>query len=95
MGLAAKFAGSPHLATAGELLQRHGPIAGVMNTILPLPTVPLMVAAHAVEADVTLIVLALAAGRAVRYVVLTSTIFGGRSAYKYAKEKRADATRAD
>jgi len=48
--LATRLAGSVHLATAGELLQRHGPIAGVMNTILPLPTVPLMVAAHAVKA---------------------------------------------
>ena len=70
-------------------------MAGVVNTILPLPTVPLMVAAHALQADVTLIVLALAAGRAVRYVGLTTTIFASRSAYKYAKEKRADAVRAD
>eukprot|EP00964_Phaeocystis_antarctica_P056120 scaffold33076_cov51-Phaeocystis_antarctica.AAC.3 len=33
--------------------------------------------------------------RAVRYVGLTTTVFASRSAYKYAKEKRADATRAD
>ena len=32
LGLAAKFTGSPHLATAAELLQRHGPMAGVVNT---------------------------------------------------------------
>jgi membrane protein YqaA with SNARE-associated domain len=85
LGWAAKLADSPHLAVARDLLQRHGPIAGVMNTILPLPTVPLMVAAHVLKADETLIVLALAAGRAVRYVVLCSTILGGRSAYAYAK----------
>ena len=99
LGLAAKFTGSPHLATAAELLQRHGPMAGVVNpnpnpdpnhnpspspnqnpdpgrnpnsnpnpnpnpntnpnpdasqvnTILPLPTVPLMVAAHALQVRV-------------------------------------------
>ena len=33
--------------------------------------------------------------RAVRYVGLTTTVFASRSAYKYAKEKRADAARAD
>ena len=44
-----------------------------------------MVAAHVLKADETLIVLALAVGRAVRYVVLCSTILGGRSAYAYAK----------
>ena len=31
----------------------------------------------------------------VRYVGLTTTVFASRSAYKYAKEKRADAVRAD
>ena len=87
LGLAAKLADSPHLEVARELLTKHGPVAGVMNTILPLPTVPLMVAAHVLKADETLIVLALAVGRAVRYVVLCSTIVGGRSAYKFAKAK--------
>ena len=81
LGIAAKLANSPQLATARLLLQRHGLLAAVMNTVLPAPTIPLMVAAHVLDpTNVPAIILALALGRAIRYVLLVSTVFGSRRA---------------
>ena len=81
LGIAAKLANSPQLATARSLLQRHGLLAAVMNTVLPAPTIPLMVAAHVLDpTNVPAIILALALGRAIRYVLLVSTVFGSRRA---------------
>lgn len=72
LGVAAKLASSPQLALARDLLQKHGPLAAVLNTLFPaMPTIPLMVAAHALDPSrVPLILLALALGRGLRYASL-------------------------
>jgi membrane protein YqaA with SNARE-associated domain len=82
LNIATRLAGSPQLDVARRLLQRHGVLAGLMNTLLPLPTIPLIVAAQAVDANVEGILLTQAIGRAVRYVSIAVAIFSGRSVYK-------------
>lgn len=91
LGIATKLAASPQLATARSLLQRHGLLAAVMNTVLPAPTIPIMVAAHVLDpARVPAIILALALGRGIRYVLLVSTVFGSRKAAALATSAVAD-----
>jgi len=83
LGLSGKLAGSEQLATARDLLQRHGLLAGLFNTLLPLPTIPLIVAARLVDANVPLMLLTMAAGRAVRYAAMFIAVSSGRSLYQH------------
>ena len=82
LGVSARLAGSPQLEAARGLLQRHGVLAGAMNTILPLPTIPLIVAAHALEAHIFLILLSMALGRLVRWSAMYATLYSGRRAMR-------------
>ena len=62
-----------------------------MNTVLPAPTIPIMVAAHVLDpASVPIIILALAFGRGIRYVLLVTTVFGSRRAAALAAGAVAD-----
>jgi len=82
LGVSSKLTDTPQLAAARELLQRHGIIAGLFNTLFPLPTTPLIVAAQAADANVAGIILTMALGRSVRYAVLAATILSSRSLYR-------------
>ena len=81
LGLHGKLADSAQLAMARSLLQRHGLLAGLFNTLLPLPTMPLIVAARAVDANVPAILMSMAAGRTARYVALVGAVCSSRSMY--------------
>lgn len=98
LGLTDKAAGSPQLAVAHTLLKRHGALAGVMNTLLPLPTIPLIIAAHAVGANVPWMLIAMAVGRAARYIALTFAILSSRKVARAVGEsverRRREAGRA-
>ena len=78
LGIAAK---PPTAAADGPVAAAARSLAAVMNTVLPAPTIPLMVAAHVLDpTNVPAIILALALGRAIRYVLLVSTVFGSKGA---------------
>ena len=82
LGVAERLAGTPQLQAARDLLLRHGVLAGALNTIFPLPTIPLIVATHAVEGQVLLILLAMAAGRLLRWSVMFATIQSSKAAVR-------------
>lgn len=80
--LTASLEGSHALSVARELLLKHGVLAGVLNTLLPLPTVPLMVAAQLSGARVPTILAMMALGRLCRYVAVYVAIVGSREVYR-------------
>lgn len=82
LNVASKLEGSQALAVASELLRKHGVLAGVLNTLLPLPTIPLMLAAQIVGANVPLILVMMALGRLSRYVAVYAAIVASRVAYR-------------
>ena len=81
-GVAAKLARSPQWSGAVDAcrdkLEAHGTLAGLLNTLLPFPTIPLLIAAQVVGANVRGILLTMALGRSIRYTVLAVAILGGR-----------------
>jgi len=66
------------LVRARDLLQRHGSLAGLLNTLLPLPTIPLIVASVSVGVNVHMMLLAMTLGRTTRYVVLAVAILSSK-----------------
>ena len=82
LGVAERLAGTPQLQAARDLLLRHGVLAGALNTIFPLPTIPLLVATQAIEGPVMLILLSMAAGRLLRWGIMWTTIQGSRAAVR-------------
>ena len=77
-------AGTQQLVYARQLLESHGMLAGVINTIFPLPTIPLIVAANALEVNVPGILLSMAVGRLLRWSTMYAIILSGRSVYRRA-----------
>ncbi|KAL1521889.1 hypothetical protein AB1Y20_021540 [Prymnesium parvum] len=74
-----RLEGSTQLSVARDLLERHGILAGALNTIFPLPTIPLIVAAHALKVQIPLILLAMAFGRFVRWSTMFATIHSSKA----------------
>lgn len=71
---------SQQLVFARGLLERHGILAGAVNTVFPLPTIPLIVAAHALQVRVSLILISMSVGRLVRWGIMFITIHSSKTA---------------
>lgn len=89
LDVASKLQGSQALAVARELLQKHGVVAGLLNTILPLPVIPLLVAAQVAGTQVPLILIMMSLGRLTRYVCVYAAILASRAAYRSSTSWRA------
>eukprot|EP00929_Paragymnodinium_shiwhaense_P009078 TRINITY_DN113129_c0_g1_i2.p1 TRINITY_DN113129_c0_g1~~TRINITY_DN113129_c0_g1_i2.p1 ORF type:complete len:105 (-),score=20.82 TRINITY_DN113129_c0_g1_i2:572-886(-) len=77
----------PKTAYAADLIKQWGLLGGFINGISPLPAIPLILAATALENShyrVVFMLATLALGRFAKYLVMAASIYVGKSAVQAA-----------